>query len=163
MLASEEKQLCLVESARDGDLDRFKELLEDESLDPNCQSKIGPALVVACFHGKEKLDHRVTLGWFGTLGFVFSIVRHMLNLLEVDPLIQSSSFLGGECALHAAIASESQPVLELLLDPDVIARLDVNAKNADGRTPIMTAAQRENEAAFQVTKNRFISILCLIC
>ena len=60
-----------------------------------------------------------------------------MTLPGLNVNLQDSDLNGGESALHAAT---DEDILELLLESSGEA-LDVNAKNSEGRTPIMKCVQ----------------------
>ena len=78
--------------------------------------------------------HNVSLYFFLP---IFSVVEYLLGLPGLDVNLQDSDVNGGESALHAAA---NQDILRLLLESGH-EDLDVNARNSEGRSPIMKCVQ----------------------
>ena len=64
------------------------------------------------------------------------LLRHPLNLLELDPQEDRGDMRWGGCtALHGAAMMGSNLIVQYLIDQDA----DINARNAIGWTPLMVA------------------------
>lgn len=116
-------------------------LLDTDRVDPNAEDKYGrtPLLLVVQAVHIPRADARITFHFEQLTGSVVAGTDSHMKLLLLEQGRRGVPIVGGQM--------RHDEIVELLLDTD---RVDPDAKDEDGRTPLSWAAQMGNEKIVQL-------------